>query len=626
MGNRTLKNQQGSIVLYVIAGVAAVSVMAVIGTTVLTNILSGGQRSNLTITTGQILTQAAYTLTTETNTAGSYPIAPTFLVATPNPTNGGQIPTTSAAPKVDAWGTEIGYCTNTAASQGDPVFAVLSAGADKTFQTTCAQALIGTVAGDDGVRAKNVTNIKQGVGGTVYWGDPVASLATLESLTDARAGELRSTKDTGSLYINKTGMPGQGYWSLIGGVSAVAAAVPNPPVATPPTGGGGGGTLPALPTLPSLPELVPSIPTISGTLWANGFNGTGQFGVPTADLSGSLAPIELTSLGGGWGLVSGGSYSTYAIKTDGTLWSWGGNVFDALGQGGATSSTTPVKIGTDSNWAIVQGSQSHAAAIKSDGTLWTWGRWGFGALGNGNTFGYAVVLSPAKVGIATNWSNIHLGMYFTAALKADGTIWASGNNTYGQLANGTTTTNPNNALAQVGSSNMWRAIGGGESHVLAIKSDGTLWAWGRNTNGQLGDGTKINAITPVQVGIDTNWAYVGHGLGDFSVALKSDGSIWSWGRNAYGNLCNSGGLWSADVTTPTQVAGTYGFSRAWAADDATIAIKADGTRWACGWNANAETGNGNQILTPELTKIGVSTTWINSVGFGLGHVIGISTP
>ena len=230
--------QRGSVLLLVLAGIAGLAVMAVIGSTLLGTMVSGNQRYNISINTGQILTQAAYTITTEANTAGSYPVAaaPTAWSGT-NPSSApgqgsanavGLVTAASAAPKVDAWGSNIGYCTYTATSQSSPVFAVISAGPDKVFQTTCTQAFAGTPQGDDGVRFKTAANVLQGVGGTVYFGDPVANLAALGALTTAHVGEMRVVLDSGA-YFNQTGTPGAGNWIALGAASGV---VPPPPCAS----------------------------------------------------------------------------------------------------------------------------------------------------------------------------------------------------------------------------------------------------------------------------------------------------------------------------------------------------------------------------------------------------------
>ena len=202
--------QQGNVVMLIIAGIAALSVLALIGSTLVSSLIGGTQRSNLNGMTSQILTQASYTLTTEVNTSGSYPVAtapaawsgttPSTapLIGTANAV--GKITATSAAPKVDAWGSTIAYCTYTAAAQGDPVFAVISAGPDKVFQTTCTQAFAGTPQGDDSVRWKTVANVVQGVGGTVYYGDPVNTVAALPT-TNNKTGTVRIVNANGIAYI-----------------------------------------------------------------------------------------------------------------------------------------------------------------------------------------------------------------------------------------------------------------------------------------------------------------------------------------------------------------------------------------------------------------------------------------
>jgi formylglycine-generating enzyme required for sulfatase activity len=221
------KSQRGSVLLMILAGIATIGVLAMMGSTLLTTMISGNQRSSLSITTGQTLTQAAYTLTTEADKTGSYPVAtaptawsgtmPSTAPAIGTANAVGLIPATSAAPKVDAWSSNFGYCTFTAVAQGNPVFAIISAGPDKVFQTTCTQAFAGTAQGDDGVRWKTATNVLQGVGGTVFFGDPVANLAALNALTTAHVGETRIALDTGYVYVNKAGVPGAGNWLLSGG-------------------------------------------------------------------------------------------------------------------------------------------------------------------------------------------------------------------------------------------------------------------------------------------------------------------------------------------------------------------------------------------------------------------------
>jgi hypothetical protein len=216
--------QEGNVLLMVLAGMAAIATLAIMGSTLYSTVISGNQRSSLISSTSQILTQAAYSLTTETNRAGSFPVAtapagwsgtrPSTAPAIGTAAAVGLITATSTAPKVDAWGNNIAYCTFTAVAMASPVFAVISAGPNGAFNTTCTQALAGTAGDDDGVRFKTAANITQGVGGTVYYGDPVANVAALATLTSPKAGEQRYAIAEKLLYINPTGTAGAANWVL----------------------------------------------------------------------------------------------------------------------------------------------------------------------------------------------------------------------------------------------------------------------------------------------------------------------------------------------------------------------------------------------------------------------------
>jgi alpha-tubulin suppressor-like RCC1 family protein len=162
----------------------------------------------------------------------------------------------------------------------------------------------------------------------------------------------------------------------------------------------------------------------------------------------------------------------------------------------------------------------HKVAVKSDGTLWAWGSNGYGQLGDGTT-AYSKP-SPVQVGSAANWQAVAAGLGHTVALQRDGTLWAWGLNNFGQLGDGTTANK--SSPVQVGSEANWQSVAAGKGHTAAVKRDGTLWAWGYNYSGQLGDGTTNNRSSPVQVGSATNWQSVAAGA-YHTVAVKSDGTL-----------------------------------------------------------------------------------------------------
>ncbi|RAK69491.1 hypothetical protein [Hymenobacter edaphi] len=174
---------------------------------------------------------------------------------------------------------------------------------------------------------------------------------------------------------------------------------------------------------------------------------------------------------------------------------------------------------------------SHSAVVKADGTLWAWGRNQYGQLGDG-TVGDKV--TPVQVGTGRAWRSVAVGSYHTVALRQDGTLWTWGHNRFGQLGNGTSLgqTTPQ----QIGTATTWLKVSAGGTHTVALKSDGTLWTWGYNGLGQLGDGAASSGRdTPAQVGTSAGWQSVSAGWNS-TLALRTDGTLWAWGDNQYGQL------------------------------------------------------------------------------------------
>ena len=279
-------------------------------------------------------------------------------------------------------------------------------------------------------------------------------------------------------------------------------------------------------------------------MWGDGTHGALGLG-NTTDYS---SPVQVGALVD-WKEIAGGAYMSLAIKKDGTMWVWGYNNAGALGTGNTTNYSSPVQIGALTTWSVnIACGQAAALAIKTDGTLWGWGYNAQGQLGVGNTTAYS---SPVQVGALTTWSKVTMGnnSYHTAAIKTDGTLWAWGHNNNGQL--GTNNTTAYSSPVQVGSLTTWLSVVSGGYQMMALKTDGTIWGWGYNGVGNLGDGTITNRSSPVQVGGLTTWSKLAAGYNHFAV-IKTDGTYWNWGYNNKGQL---GDGTTTNRSSPIQVGG-----------------------------------------------------------------------
>ncbi len=324
-----------------------------------------------------------------------------------------------------------------------------------------------------------------------------------------------------------------------------------------------------------------------GSVWGWGYNADGELGNGTM-FNDSNVPVKVSNLTAATAVAAGDNHAL-ALKSDGTVRSWGSNTWGQLGNGTTTPSTVPVQVLNLTSITAVKAGCCHSLALKSDGTVWAWGK---AFLGNGATTNSSV---PVQVKVSstknlTGVTAIAAGRGHSVALKSDGTVWAWGDNGNGQLGNGTTT----NATFAVKVNNLTgvTAIAAGEEDSLALKSNGTVWAWGKNNVGQLGNGTTTDSSVPVQVSNLTGVTAIATGLGlgsaGHSLAIKSDQTVWAWGANGYGELGNGT---TTNSSVPVQVSNLTG-ATAIAVGDHSLALKSDGTLTAWGRNSDGQLGNG----------------------------------
>lgn len=308
--------------------------------------------------------------------------------------------------------------------------------------------------------------------------------------------------------------------------------------------------------------------------------------------------------------ISSGSGNNFGIKEDSTLWAWGDNSHGQLGDGTQTNRFSPVHIAPGKTWRTVSAGDDHTVAIRSDGTLWAWGRNSTGQVdGTGGN-----ILIPKQVGTASDWRMISAGYNFTAAIKNDGTLWAWGSNELAGLAQGTVEGGAmvpafNPIPTQVGNST-WKVVDV-KAHSLAVNSDGTLWAWGINYYGQLGDGTYNFRTRPTQIGIQNNWETVTVGE-YFSAALNNDRKIYTWGYNNHGQLGNGT---TTGRNTPMQL-GTANWKQISAGREHILGIQMDGSFWGWGSNSYNLLGsagfNNSDVKTPAREGEDVDWTFVSA--------------
>jgi len=305
-----------------------------------------------------------------------------------------------------------------------------------------------------------------------------------------------------------------------------------------------------------------------------------------------------------------------APPSERNLMTWGTGFLGGLGHDNTNNYSSPVQVGSDTGWVDIQSDGNATIGMKSNGTLWGWGRNTYGELAQGDITHRS---SPTQIETDTDWSKYVKGYNHALAIKTNGTLWSWGRNTYGQL--GLDDINNRSAIVQIGSDTDWHSVSSSNGHhVLAIKTDGTLWTWGWNSNGQLGLNDITSRSSPVQIGSDTDWDVISAG-GYHSVAIKTNGTLWAWGFNDQGQLGNDDRV---KLSSPVQIGSLTNWEFVSAGSYSTLAIKTDGTLWTWGRNGTyGELGLGDNIDRSSPVQVGSGTDW--SVADTSAHVLAIKT-
>ncbi len=353
-------------------------------------------------------------------------------------------------------------------------------------------------------------------------------------------------------------------------------------------------------------------------LWSWGMGSVGSLG--DGSTTNRSSPVQVGTLSDWVILSSGGRNSSegwnQAIKSNGTLWAWGAGPLGNLGLGDTNNRSSPVQVGSLTTWKSVSAGAAHSFGIQSNGTLWAWGLNSTGQLGQiSNNTNRS---SPVQIGSLTTWTAVAAGAAHGVALQSNGTLWTWGRNNEGELGQISNTTNRSSPV-QVGSLTTWTAVAAAYTHCLALQSNGTLWTWGDNRNGRLADGSTTNRSSPVQVGSLTTWSGLGLGSSLYhSVALQSNGTLWTWGTGSSGRLGDGA---ASNRSSPVQV----GSLTSWVMASGGVqmsAVRADGTIWTWGPNGTGALGDGSTIDRSSPVQVGSLTSWTNTSTSGT-HTLGL---
>ena len=368
-----------------------------------------------------------------------------------------------------------------------------------------------------------------------------------------------------------------------------------------------------------------------GTVWAWGQNSHGQLGDgSTANRS---SPVQVKGLSQVVYIAAGSNHSL-ALQADGTVWSWGNNLYGQLGDGTTENRAEPVEVKDIADIIQVTAGEHHSAALDEDGQLWTWGSNRYGQLGVG-----------FKTDPAT-WSDELLSRYYreevfdqetheelkpqesflsriqavsarghtTLALTSGGAVRGWGADWEGQLGKASTqisrqildedisarARNRHTPVTIQGLSGI-TGIASGIDHTVALKEDGTVWALGGNSSGQLGDGGSSSTLEPYRIREVRNIAAVDAGL-EYSLAVTESGMVWAWGSNRYGQL-GTGNTRSSP--TPERITPLSRVEAVAAGHDHAVALQVDGTVWAWGANWHGQLGIETTSNQPEPVQVSI---------------------
>ncbi len=354
----------------------------------------------------------------------------------------------------------------------------------------------------------------------------------------------------------------------------------------------------------------------NGNIWAWGSDSNGQLGLGSI-LSSSI-PVEVSGVGN-IVQVSAGFNHNLAVDQDGNVWAWGDNQGAQLGDGTSTTRSAPLRLTSIANVQAVAAGNLYSLALKRDGTVWTWGSNYSGALGSGSNSNNA--MPPAQVPGLASVAAIAAGAAHSLALKQDGSVWAWGANDFGQLGLGTVS--PSGLPAQIPGLSGVRSVAASSYNSYAVKADGTATAWGRNQYGTLGDGSTTDRHSPVSVTGLTAVVEIAPGA-EHVLARREDGSVWGWGTGTSGELGVNQNPLLPLRTTSAPIGGVSAIQQISAGDFVSGFVRQDGLVQMGGRNRTGQSGDGTFAERQAFVLV-VNTSVNGFLNLNPGTVVSVPT-
>ena len=331
---------------------------------------------------------------------------------------------------------------------------------------------------------------------------------------------------------------------------------------------------------------------------------------PPPDATAAASPDASHSRGNADGVFAGQSFTCALVQGRGFC--FGANVDGALGSGDVATRLSPARLLTPVSFDVLSAGENHMCGLEhGTGAIWCWGYNASGQLGIGDVTARDV---PTQVPMPARAIVLAAGYNHTCAIAVDRSLWCWGDNTEGQLGRADAAGSPN-ALSpvRVGASSDWLDVSGGQGHTCAIESPGSMWCWGRNTQSETGtDPSTIQLRAPKQTGMFADWTSVDVGQ-DSSCGIRSDGSLWCWGDNSFGQLgSDPSGM---AITEPVRVGAGVDWAQISIDTFSACALKGDRSLWCWGRNAEGQLGLGDTRDRYVPTQVGSITAWTSmSVG------------